>query len=66
MKIAVSSNKYMFYIVLTKKQNVNKIRETAMTKHTNQTMLFKEISGKKVEVDFNGGEVSCDVHNMQF
>jgi len=50
----------MFYIVLTKKQNVNKIRETAMRKNTNQTMLFKEISGKKVEVDFNGGEVSSD------
>jgi hypothetical protein len=28
-----------------------------MTKHTNQTMLFKEISGKKAEVDFNGSEV---------
>ena len=31
-----------------------------MTKNTNQTMLFKEISGKKVEVDFNGGDVSSD------
>jgi hypothetical protein len=31
-----------------------------MTKNTNQMMLFKEISGKKVEVDFNGGEVSSD------
>ncbi len=50
----------MFYIVLTKKLNVNKIRETAMSKNTNQMMLFKEISGKKIEVDFNGGEVSSN------
>jgi hypothetical protein len=50
----------MFYIVLGKTKNVNKIRETAMRKNTNQMMLFKENSGKKVEVDFNGGEVSSD------
>jgi hypothetical protein len=50
----------MFYIVLAKQKNANQIRETAMTKHTNQTMLFKEIFGKKVAVDFNGGEVSSD------
>ncbi len=31
-----------------------------MGKNTKQTMLFKEISGKKVEVDFNGGDVSSD------
>ncbi len=31
-----------------------------MEKNTKQTMLFKEISGKKVEVDFTGGEVSSD------
>jgi hypothetical protein len=31
-----------------------------MEKNTKQTMLFKEISGKKVEVDFNGGDVSSD------
>ncbi len=31
-----------------------------MEKNTKQTMLFKEISGKKVEIDFNGGEVSSD------
>jgi len=31
-----------------------------MDKHTNQTMLFKEFFGKKVAVDFNGGEVSSD------
>lgn len=50
----------MFYIVLTKKQNINKVRETAMSKNTNQMMLFKEIYGKKIEVDFNGGEVSSN------
>ena len=50
----------MFYIVLAKQKHINKVRETAMNKHTNQMMLFKEISGKKVEVDFNGGEVSSD------
>jgi hypothetical protein len=50
----------MFYIVLAQTNKQNKIRETAMRKNTNQTMLFKEISGKKVEVDFNGGEVSSD------
>jgi hypothetical protein len=31
-----------------------------MRKNTNQMMLFKEISGKNVEADFNGGEVSSD------
>jgi hypothetical protein len=31
-----------------------------MDKHTNQLMLFKEFFGKKVAVDFNGGEVSSD------
>ena len=31
-----------------------------MNKHTNQTMLFKEFFGKKIEVDFNGGEISSD------
>jgi hypothetical protein len=50
----------LFYIVLAKTNKQNKIRETAMKKNTNQTMLFKEISEKKVEVDFNGGEVSSD------
>jgi len=36
----------MFYIVLVKTKSVNKIRETAMRKNTNQFMLFKEISVK--------------------
>ncbi len=31
-----------------------------MDKNTNQLCLFKEISGKKVHVDFNGGELSSD------
>ena len=31
-----------------------------MTENTKQTMLFKEFFGKKVEVDFNGGELSSD------
>ena len=31
-----------------------------MDKNTNQLHLFKEISGKKVHVDFNGGELSSD------
>ena len=31
-----------------------------MEEYTKQLMLFKEISGKKVEVDFDGGEVSSD------
>ena len=31
-----------------------------MTEYTNQTMLFKEISHKKVHVDFNGGQISSD------
>jgi hypothetical protein len=31
-----------------------------MDKHTNQLMLFKEFFGKKVAIDFNGGEVSSD------
>ncbi len=31
-----------------------------MTKFTKQLLLFKDISGKKIEVDFDGGEVSSD------
>lgn len=31
-----------------------------MTKFTKQLLLFKDISGKKVEADFDGGEVSSD------
>jgi len=31
-----------------------------MAKDTNQTLLFKELNGKKVEFDFNGGDVSSD------
>jgi len=31
-----------------------------MKQSTKQMLLFKEISGKKVEVDFNGGQVSSD------
>ena len=50
----------MFYIVLPIKHYINFIRETAMSKNTNQLMLFKDFFGKKVAVDFNGGEVSSD------
>ena len=31
-----------------------------MLKDNNQTLLFKELNGKKVEFDFNGGDVSSD------
>lgn len=31
-----------------------------MTQYTNQLMLFKGLFGKKVQVDFNGGDVSSD------
>ena len=31
-----------------------------MEQYTKQLMFFKEISGKKVEVDFNGGEISSN------
>jgi hypothetical protein len=31
-----------------------------MSKYTKQLMFFKEISGKKVEIDFDGGDVSSD------
>ena len=31
-----------------------------MTQYTNQLMFFKELFGKKVQVDFNGGDVSSD------
>lgn len=31
-----------------------------MTKFTKQLLLFKDISGKKVQADFDGGEVSSD------
>ena len=31
-----------------------------MTKFTKQLLLFKDISGKKIQVDFDGGEVSSD------
>ena len=31
-----------------------------MQENTKQLAFFKDISGKKIEVDFNGGEVSSD------
>ena len=31
-----------------------------MEKYTKQMLLFKGISGKKVEVDFDGGEITSD------
>jgi hypothetical protein len=31
-----------------------------MKEFTKQLLLFKDISGKKIEADFNGGEVSSD------
>ena len=31
-----------------------------MKKFNKQLLLFKDISGKKIEADFNGGEVSSD------
>ena len=31
-----------------------------MTKFTKQLLLFKDISGKKIQADFKGGEVSSD------
>lgn len=31
-----------------------------MTEYTNQKMFFKEISHKRVQVDFNGGQISSD------
>lgn len=31
-----------------------------MSQYTKQLLIFKEISGKKVEVDFDGGDVSSD------
>jgi len=50
----------MFYIKLPNFCIQNKVGETAMHKDIKQLMLFKEIFGKKVVVDFNGGEVSSD------
>lgn len=37
-----------------------------MTQYTNQWMLFKELSGKKVQIDFNGGDVSSDAGLLFF
>ena len=31
-----------------------------MTEYTNQLMLFKELSDKKVQADFNGGQFASD------
>ncbi len=31
-----------------------------MTEYTNQLMLFKELSDKKVQADFNGGQITSD------
>jgi len=50
----------MFYIVLAKHLNKHFMRETAMGKSTKQLMLFKDSFGKKVQVDFDGGQVSSD------
>ena len=37
-----------------------------MTQYTNQLMLFKGLSGKKVQVDFDGGDVSSDAGLLFF
>ena len=60
MKKAVSSIMVLFYIKLGTPNKQSQVRETAMTQYNKQLMLFKEISGKKVEADFNGGEVTSD------
>ena len=31
-----------------------------MIEYTNQMMIFKELFGKKVQVDFKGGQISSD------
>jgi hypothetical protein len=38
----------------------NERSETAIDNHTKQRMLFEDIEGKKVEADFEGGEVMSD------
>lgn len=50
----------LFYIKLTTTKKQSQVRETAMTQYNEQLMIFKDIFGKKVEVDFNGGEVTSD------
>jgi hypothetical protein len=50
----------MFYICLDQQTKPNQVEKTAMAKDTKQMMLFKDISGKKVEVDFDGGDMSSD------
>lgn len=37
-----------------------------MKEYTNQLMLFQQISGKKVQVDFNGGQVGSDAGLLFF
>jgi len=50
----------LFYIKLATPNKQSQVRETAMTQYNEQMMIFKDIFGKKVEVDFYGGEVTSD------
>ena len=40
--------------------NITNKEKQLMKENNNQTMLFKAISGKKIEVDFKGGNTSSD------
>jgi len=57
IKKAVSSNNTLFYIVLCKQQRQSRVWRNSLSEDTKQLILFKEISGKSVEVDFDGDEV---------
>jgi len=50
----------LIYIELPNSIVKNFVGETAMTEYTNQLMLFKELSDKKVQADFNGGQITSD------
>lgn len=42
------------------KQIKNKVEKAAMTEYTNQMMFFKGLFHKKIQVDFNGGQITSD------
>jgi hypothetical protein len=50
----------LFHIVLESQPNKHKIKETIVGKSTEQLVLFKGSFGKKIQVDFDDGQVGSD------
>src|SRR4030067_99194 len=54
------------YNGFSQKAITNRRSETTMEDHSKQRLLFKDLGGKKVEADFEGGEVTSDAGVLFF